>query len=109
MVFGVDSLPCLLLQNNSMDRGRKGLSPSPPPNRAGGSPAHGSPVGSFLIGMGVPTPRLPEGCQALAPPRRHSANAAGLSGSDPSPDVCPASAGAPGGGDGQSPRRHETS
>src|SRR5262249_50968500 len=29
MVFGEDSLPCLLLQNNSMDRGRKGLSPSP--------------------------------------------------------------------------------
>ena len=25
-----------------------------PPNRACGSPAHGSPVGSFLIGIGLP-------------------------------------------------------
>src|SRR5262245_58719478 len=30
-----------------------------PPNRACGSPAHGSPVGGFLIGIGSPT----QGCQ----------------------------------------------
>jgi hypothetical protein len=29
-----------------------------PPNRACGSPAHGSPVGGFLIGIGSPASRL---------------------------------------------------
>ena len=33
-----------------VDRGRDGSSPPRPPNRAGGFPAHGSPVGGFLIG-----------------------------------------------------------
>ena len=32
------------------DRGREGSSPPLPPNRAGSSPAHGSPVVGFLIG-----------------------------------------------------------
>ena len=32
------------------DRGREGLCPPRPPNRACGSPAHGSPVVGFLIG-----------------------------------------------------------
>jgi hypothetical protein len=32
----------------------KGLDPPRPPNRACGSPAHGSPVGGFLIGIGAP-------------------------------------------------------
>src|SRR5262245_55705452 len=32
------------------DRGREGLSPPRPPNRTGGFPAYGSPVGGFLIG-----------------------------------------------------------
>src|SRR5262252_173797 len=36
----------------------KGSRPPRPPNRAGGSPAHGSPVGSFLIGIGVPAHKL---------------------------------------------------
>src|SRR5215831_1790046 len=36
----------------------KGSRPPRPPNRAGGSPAHGSPVGSFLIGIGAPAHRL---------------------------------------------------
>src|SRR5262245_60734928 len=36
----------------------KGSRPPRPPNRAGGSPAHGSPVGSFLIGIGVLAHRL---------------------------------------------------
>jgi hypothetical protein len=31
----------------SIDRGRDGSSPPLPPNRAGGSPAHGSPVGGL--------------------------------------------------------------
>src|SRR5437667_8497455 len=33
-----------------LDRGREGLCPPRPPNRACGSPAHGSPVVGFLIG-----------------------------------------------------------
>ena len=38
-----------------VDRGRKGVWPPPrPPNRVCGSPAHGSPVGCFLIGIGTP-------------------------------------------------------
>ena len=32
------------------DRGREGFTPPRPPNRACGFPAHGSPVGGFLIG-----------------------------------------------------------
>ena len=32
----------------------KGSRPPRPPNRAGGSPAHGSPVGGCLIGIGAP-------------------------------------------------------
>ena len=35
-----------------------GFRRSRPPNRACGSPAHGSPVGGFLIGIGSPTSRL---------------------------------------------------
>jgi hypothetical protein len=31
----------------------KGKAPPRPPNRACGSPAHGSPVGGFLIGIGT--------------------------------------------------------
>ena len=31
----------------------KGKAPPRPPNRACGSPAHGSPVGGFLIGIGA--------------------------------------------------------
>src|SRR5262249_13403778 len=31
------------------DRGREGLTPPRPPNRTGGFPAYGSPVGSFFI------------------------------------------------------------
>jgi len=39
------------------DRGREGSSPPLPPNRACGSPAHGSPVGGFLIGSLSPAAR----------------------------------------------------
>src|SRR5262249_425123 len=39
----------------------KGSRPPRPPNRAGGFPAHGSPVGGFLIGIGSPAHRLHEG------------------------------------------------
>src|SRR5467141_1292901 len=35
---------------NKDDRGREGLGLPLPPNRASGSPAHGSPVAGFLIG-----------------------------------------------------------
>jgi hypothetical protein len=36
-----------------------------PPNRACGFPAHGSPVGGFLIGMGTLTHELQNGEQPL--------------------------------------------
>ncbi len=40
------------------DRGREGQRPPRPPNRACGSPAHGSPVGVFLNGIGSLLSRL---------------------------------------------------
>src|SRR6516165_12036324 len=36
-------------KTTTADRGREGLSPPRPPNRTGGFPAYGSPVGGFFI------------------------------------------------------------
>src|SRR5215510_13993221 len=65
----------------------KGSRPPRPPNRAGGSPAHGSPVGSFLIGIGVPAHKLQGECKAPGQQRTHAASADDPSGYDSSSDV----------------------
>ena len=61
-------VPCLLAVKAEIGEGwfreagligvGKGSCPPRPPNRAGSSPAHGSPVGRCLIGIGAPAHRL---------------------------------------------------
>ncbi len=66
------------LGRNAMDdRGREGLSPPRPPNRAGGSPAHGSPVSGFLIGSFSPSARRDRVRTARQRRRRHWASVDG--------------------------------
>ena len=46
-------------ENTDFDRVGNGFRRPRPPNRACGSPAHGSPVSGFLIGIGSLASRLP--------------------------------------------------
>ena len=48
----IDLIDYELANDPANNRGRKGHRPPLPPNRACGSPAHGSPVSGFLIGIG---------------------------------------------------------
>jgi hypothetical protein len=79
---------------DSSDRGREGFGPPRPPNRTGGFPAYGSPVGGFLIGSVSRSARPCEVRAALLARRMRWANVDGPLDSVRSRGVFPVCAGA---------------